>query len=55
MEYRDNFGKLNSYFLDSLWGIKEILQFGFGEKRNKEIENKKEQSKKIMKMMRKFK
>ncbi|TXJ21444.1 ABC transporter ATP-binding protein [Brachyspira aalborgi] len=40
MEYRDNFGKLNSYFLDSLWGIKEILQFGFGEKRNKEIENK---------------
>ena len=40
MKYRDNFGKLNSYFLDSLWGIKEILQFGFGEKRNKEIENK---------------
>ena len=40
MEYRDNFGKLNSYFLDSLWGIKEILQFVFGEKRNKEIENK---------------
>ena len=40
MEYRDNFGKLNSYFLDSLWGIKEILQFGFGEKRNKEIENR---------------
>ena len=40
MEYRDNFGKLNSYFLDSLWGIREILQFRFGEKRNKEIENK---------------
>lgn len=40
MEYRDNFGKLNSYFLDSLWGIKEILQFGCGEKRNKEIEKK---------------
>lgn len=40
MEYRDNFGKLNSYFLDSLWGIKEILQFGCGEKRNNEIENK---------------
>ena len=39
-EYRDNFGKLNRYFLDSLWGIKEILQFGCGEKRNKEIENK---------------
>ena len=40
MEYRDNFGKLNSYFLDSLWGIKEILQFGCGEKRNKEIKRK---------------
>lgn len=40
MEYRDNFGKLNSYFLDSLWGIKEVLQFGLGDKRNKEIENR---------------
>lgn len=40
MEYRDNFGKLNGYFLDSLWGIKEIMQFGCGEKRNKEIEKK---------------
>ena len=40
MEYRNEFGKLNSYFLDSLWGIKEILQFGCGEKRGKNIENK---------------
>ncbi|WP_347292159.1 ABC transporter ATP-binding protein, partial [uncultured Brachyspira sp.] len=40
MEYRNNFGKLNSYFLDSLWGIKEILQFGYGEKRIQAIENK---------------
>lgn len=40
MEYRNNFGKLNSYFLDSLWGIKEILQFGYGEKRIQTIENK---------------
>lgn len=40
VEYRDNFGKLNGYFLDGLWGIKEILQFGCGKNRNKEIENR---------------
>ena len=40
MAYRDDFGKLNSYFLDSLWGIKEVLQFGYGEKRAKNIETK---------------
>ena len=40
MSYRNDFGKLNSYFLDSLWGIKEILQFGYGEKRSKNIETK---------------
>lgn len=40
MAYRNNFGKLNSYFLDSLWGIKEILQFGYGEKRIDNIERK---------------
>ncbi len=40
MEYRNNFGKLNSYFLDSLWGIKEILKFGYGEKRIQTIESK---------------
>lgn len=40
MSYRNDFGKLNSYFLDSLWGIKEILQFGYGEKRSKTIESK---------------
>ena len=39
-DYRNNFGKLNSYFLDSLWGIKEILQFGNGIKRSKTIEDK---------------
>lgn len=40
VEYRDNFGKLNGYFLDGLWGIKEILQFGCCKNRNKEIENR---------------
>ncbi|WP_295154774.1 amino acid ABC transporter ATP-binding/permease protein [uncultured Brachyspira sp.] len=40
MTYRNDFGKLNSYFLDSLRGIKEILQFGYAEKRSKNIEIK---------------
>ena len=40
MNYRDRFGKLNSYFLDNLWGIKEVLQFGIGEKRNNEVEKR---------------
>lgn len=40
MNYRDSFGKLNSYFLDNLWGIKEILQYGVGEKRNNEVESR---------------
>ncbi|MDA1470475.1 ABC transporter transmembrane domain-containing protein [Brachyspira hyodysenteriae] len=40
MSYRDDFGKLNSYFLDSLWGIKEVLQFGYRDKRAKNIETK---------------
>lgn len=38
MKYREYFGKLNSYFLDSLWGIREVIQFGLGYKRLKEIE-----------------
>lgn len=38
MKYRDEFGKLNSYFLDSLWGIREVIQFGYGNKRLKEVE-----------------
>lgn len=40
MTYRNDFGKLNSYFLDSLRGIKEILQFGYADKRSKNIEIK---------------
>lgn len=54
MEYRDNFGKLNSYFLDGLWGIKEILQFGCKEKRNKEIENKTNNLSKINKKLKNY-
>ena len=54
MEYRNNFGKLNSYFLDSLWGIKEILQFGYGEKRIQAIENKTDDLMDLNKKLKKY-
>ncbi|MFB5761656.1 amino acid ABC transporter ATP-binding/permease protein [Paenibacillus medicaginis] len=33
MEYRDSFGVLSSYFLDSLSGLKEVIQYGCGKQR----------------------
>lgn len=33
MEYRDEFGELNTYFLESLRGLKESIQFNTGEER----------------------
>ena len=54
MAYRNNFGKLNSYFLDSLWGIKEILQFGYGEKRIKNIESKTDDLMDLNKKLKKY-
>ena len=37
MEYRNKFGKTNSYLLDSLRGLKEVLVFKNGEKRKENI------------------
>lgn len=37
MDYRNNFGDLNSYILESLRGLDETIQYGNGEKRKKEI------------------
>lgn len=37
MEYRDSFGALSSYFLDSLRGVRETLQFNVGEQRKDRI------------------
>ena len=54
MAYRNDFGKLNSYFLDSLWGIKEILQFGYGEKRIKNIESKTDDLMDLNKKLKKY-
>lgn len=37
LAYRQSFGELNSYVLESLYGLDETLQYGFGEKRNEAI------------------
>lgn len=37
MEFRNNFGDLNSFILESLRGLDETIQYGNGEKRKKEI------------------
>ena len=52
MEYRNMFGECNNYVLDSLRGIKEVLQFKNGEERLEEINNK---SHKINKSLEKLK
>lgn len=40
MEYRDSFGALGSYFLDSLRGMKESIQYDIGEQRMEVIDRK---------------
>ena len=37
MEFRNGFGDLNSFILDSLRGLDETIQYGQGEKRRKEM------------------
>ncbi|MDD3252052.1 MAG: ABC transporter ATP-binding protein [Lachnospiraceae bacterium] len=38
MEYREKFGEMNSFILDSLRGLKETIQYGQGGKRLEELE-----------------
>ncbi len=40
MEYRTAFGELNSFVLDSLHGIDETMQYGCGEARRREMEDR---------------
>ena len=40
MEYRNDFGELNSFVLDSLRGIDETIQYGQGEKREAQMEER---------------
>ena len=44
MEFRTNFGELNSFVLDSLRGLDETIQYGQGEKRKEQMS---ERSKKL--------
>ena len=52
VEYRNTFGESNSYILDSLRGLKEILLFSNGKKR---LDNMNEQSHKLNKSLAKIK
>ncbi len=47
MEFRTNFGELNSFVLDSLRGLDETIQYGQGEKRKDQMSK---QSKKLARM-----
>ena len=38
-DYRDNFGEMNSFFLDSLRGIRESIQYNATKKRSEDINN----------------
>ena len=40
MEFRTGFGELNSFVLDSLRGLDETIQYGQGEKREREMEER---------------
>lgn len=40
MEFRNAFGELNSFVLDSLRGLDETIQYGYGEKREKQMEER---------------
>ena len=39
-DYRENFGKLNAVVLDNLYGIEEILQYDYRDKRRKQLDTR---------------
>lgn len=51
MEYRSAFGELNSFILDSLRGLDEIIQYGKGRERMKQMD---ERSKRLGRMQKKL-
>ena len=40
MEFRSAFGDLNSFILDSLRGLDETIQYGQGERRRRQMEER---------------
>lgn len=51
MEFRTNFGELNSFVLDSLRGLDETIQYGQGEKRKQQMSERSESLAKMQESM----
>ncbi|NCC00112.1 MAG: thiol reductant ABC exporter subunit CydC [Clostridia bacterium] len=54
MKFRNQFGELNSFILDSLRGLDETIQYGTGEKRMKEMTERSEELGQIQKKLNRF-
>lgn len=51
MEFRNQFGELNSFVLDSLRGLDEIIQYGYGEVRREQLREHSRKLKRLQKEM----
>lgn len=54
MRFRESFGELNSFVLDSLRGLDETIQYGKGEKRRSQIEKKSEELGVLQKVLNRY-
>lgn len=54
MRFRNGFGELNSFVLDSLRGLDETIQYGQGEKRSRQMEERSREMGKLQKEMSDF-
>lgn len=54
MRFRDGFGELNSFVLDSLRGLDETIQYGQGETRSRQMEERSREMGKLQKEMSDF-
>ncbi|MBO5197354.1 MAG: ABC transporter ATP-binding protein [Lachnospiraceae bacterium] len=52
--YRNAYGKMNSFFLDSLRGLKESIGFGRGEERMEQINGRTEETEKYQETLKKY-
>ena len=51
MEYRNAFGKMNSFVLDSLRGVDETIQYGMGNERLKELSERSDELSSLQKQL----
>ncbi|NLL42113.1 MAG: ABC transporter ATP-binding protein [Firmicutes bacterium] len=54
LAYRNEFGDLNSFVLDSLRGLKEIIQYGMGQKRLQQLNEKTDELSRKRKELKKY-